>query len=154
MKRILFSILFAVLASGVMAGPTISATLGEATIKENSISGVSLVTVDWLSSSTGACTATIGDVYGIVERITIKPDSGATAPTNAYDATLSDVDGFDVLIGHGANLSSATLTSFASMVEETTSSGCVPVVVFGSLSLAITNAGDENGGIIRLYMRP
>lgn len=154
MKRLLFSILFAVLASGVWAGPTVTASLGTATVTDLGVSGVSVLTVDWLSSSTGACTATIGDVYGVIQRITIKPDSGATAPTNAYDVTLSDADGFDVLIGHGANVSSSTVTSFASMVEETTSSGCMPVPVMGSLSLAVTNAGDQNGGIIRLYLKP
>jgi len=155
MRYFVALLIWACLMCGARADPVATATVGEvsATLTKTA-NPLVMLTIDWASSTTGACTATVGDVYGEIQRVTIKPDAGATAPTDSYDVTLQDADGFDVLIGHGANVSSTTVASFASMVEETTSSGCMPVPVMGSLTLAITNAGDQNGGIIRLYLKP
>ena len=154
MKRLLLSVLLFLATSGAWADVTGTASLGSVTVTEQSMSGVRFLTVDYLTSTSGGCTVALADVYGVVLRATINPDGGATSPTASYNMTLADVDGFDVLCGLGANLSASATTSFACLVEETTSDGTQPIVVFGALTMNVTNAGSQNGGILRLYLKP
>jgi len=149
-------ILFA-LAAAASAAPSVTSTYGTATLSTRPVGDFTVYTLYWDSDTTGRCTANVRGVFGTIQRVTISPDTGDTSPTitptNLYDATVTDIDGFDVLIGHGANLSSTTVTSFASMVEETTSSGCMPVVVIDNLKLTLTNAGADRVGRIRFYLK-
>jgi len=153
-KLIAFCALALVLFCGVARADvvaTASSGVGETTASQVSMSGVTCVTVDWLSSSTGICTSVLSDVYGIILRVTINP--GATSPTAAYDMTLKDADGWDVLDGQGSNLS-ATVTSSTACCVGSSTLGFVPVTVVGSLTLSITNAGASKVGAIRLYLKP
>ena len=153
-KLIAFCALALVLFCGVARADvvaTASSGVGETTASQVSMSGVTCVTVDWLSSSTGICTAVLSDVYGQIQRVTINP--GVTSPTAAYDMTLADADGWDVLGGQGADLSSTVTTSVACCVGSSTV-GLVPVAACGNLTLAITNAGASKVGAIRLYLKP
>ena len=109
---------------------------------------------DCLSDASGNVVATTDKIAGKILRVTFNPDGGSTVPTAAYDVTLQDEDGFDVLCAHGANLSSTTTTSVACVVEETTSNGTVPIAVIGTLSLAGTNVGNAKGFVLAIYWEP
>jgi hypothetical protein len=116
--------------------------------------GVAVYRIDWTSSAGGAVTATIPEIVGTITRVTFNPDAGAAAPSDNYDVTLSDADGFDVLGANGANLDEANTTSVAGFVTNAGSpTGYELITVCGALDLAITNAGDSKGGQIAIYVK-
>ena len=110
---------------------------------------MTLVTFEWVSDSGGDVVATTEHVSGTIERIVYNP--GITSPTANYDVALTDQDGVDVLNGTGENLSATVTSSTLSTVTDGTT--IVPFATMGTLSLAITNAGNAKGGIIRIYLR-
>lgn len=65
------------------------------------------ITVAWTAdASDGSVPDTvIHNVRGTLERLVTQP--GSTAPTDNYDVTLTDADGFDVLGGAGADRDTA-----------------------------------------------
>src|SRR5262245_61603420 len=68
-------------------------------------------TIDWTSSSGGAVTENTFSVRaGELVQVHFTPDAGGTQPSDAYDLTILDANGADVLAGTGANLSNATAT--------------------------------------------
>jgi hypothetical protein len=117
---------------------------------------VNTMTADWTASSSGVVPSLDSEtVSGEILRAVFNPDSGATAPTNNYDVTLTDADGIDILAGQGANQSSGTVASIvpAETMLTGNTSGAAPFAVNGPLTLAVANAGASNGGILRLYYR-
>ena len=70
------------------------------------------------------------------------PSGGSTAPTDLYDLTLLDADGYDLLGGVGANLGTAS----GSLLQWN------PPVVFhgGPLTPTIANAGNSKIGTLEL----
>jgi hypothetical protein len=153
MKRLICALIFCLVAS---MGNAITVTSGTVTIVADNTSPnardyLNCYTVDWLSDSGGNVTASIDELRGTIERIVFNPDDGATSPTNNYDMTLNDQDGIDTLNGKGANLSQSTASSTISTEGDGTTN--IPMAVSGTLSLAITNAGNAKGGIIRVYIR-
>lgn len=110
---------------------------------------------DWVSDAGGAATLASGTpVSGTIERIVIVPSASA-APTNLYDITLTDEDGIDVLAGQGANLSSSAASHVCPGVplKDGTTTSAVPIVVDGTLTLNVTNAGDTKAGSVAVYVR-
>lgn len=139
-------VLFALaLLSPVVADPDVSTTTGTAVLAYRDWDNLEMVAVGWETptTGTGAVTASITGLYGVLNRIVIVPDDEPTsAPTNLYDVSLTDVDGVDLLDGMGANLSSVTLTTIGT-------TWTYPMV-FGNLNLGITNAGNSRG-LVRVY---
>jgi hypothetical protein len=107
-------------------------------------------TVSWTSNGSGAATETVS-INGTILRFTTNP--GSTAPTDNYDITLTDEDGYDVLGGAGANRDTATTESFVPQILGSDATTVFPVVVAGTLTLAITNAGDTKNGTVVIYHR-
>lgn len=105
------------------------------------------VVFTWTSSAGGAADATTAGYYtGRLIYAAQIPDSGGTQPTDAYDVTVADSDGVDLLKGLGANLSNAATTYKAE-------SDGLGAVVESQLTLAVTNAGNAKGGKTVLYFR-
>lgn len=125
------------------------ADLGIVTTTEETIGVVKKVRFDWQSEgagdNAGTATATTLNAYnGEVIRLVTIPD-GTSVPTAAYDVTVNDDDGTDVLMGAGAGRSnSATEQVLASLL------GCV---ANDRLSLNIANAGETKKGTVILYIR-
>jgi hypothetical protein len=109
------------------------------------------VTLDWICDASGNFLATTTQVQGTIERLVINPDAGATSPTADYDLTISDVDSVDLLSGLGANLSDSVTSSTTVMATDGTTPR--PMATVGTLTIAITNAGNARGGVIRFYIR-
>lgn len=101
---------------------------------------------DWLSATGGAVSsATTLQYTGIIVKAIFKSDPSTTDPTDLYDVTILDSDGFDVLIGGGANITKATT------VQKTNSDASM-FVVNSTLTLTIAAAGDVKGGEVYLYI--
>lgn len=153
MKTKLFALVCLLFICAVFTASADTVTSGSLTKTEIGAPGsFRCYTIDWLSDASGNCTADITGVQGEIMRFTVNPDDGATSPTNAYDMTLKDRDGVDILAGLGANLSNSTALSRVPLTGDGTTT-TQRFVTLGTLSLAITNAGAANGGILRVYVK-
>jgi len=101
---------------------------------------------DWLSASDGTVSsAAFGAYMGKIVKAILASDSGGTAPTNLYDVTIEDEDGYDVLSGGGADVTSAATVYLVDPDK------CL-WVRSNSLTLKVANAGDAKGGVVTLYI--
>jgi len=151
MKTVMVAILLAIASWNANAADTVtSGTVTRADV--TLIPGITVVTLTWVSDSSGNVVATLRGIAGTVKRITYKPGSGDLAPENLYDVTLTDQDGIDILTASGANLSNSTAKNYAPFVGNGTSNN--PLPTYGDLALAITGAGAANSGTIRLFLTP
>jgi hypothetical protein len=118
------------------------------TVTETNHSGLSVKRIKfaWTAHTDGVVTgvATTGAYTGKVERFITDPD-GVTAPTAAYDITIVDDDGYDVLAGAGADRS-ATAT-------EQVLAASLGVVCSSKLTFAASAAGSGGKGVAWLYIR-
>jgi hypothetical protein len=121
---------------------------GTVTTLEQKAGGLRKVQFTWLSDTAGAASATTPLSYNaMLLRAIFKPDAGGTAPTAAYDVTVNDSDGYDLLNGTGADLSATAVS------QKTGNDGLCPVAS-SPLSLAVSNAGEGKGGVVTLYLLP
>lgn len=103
-----------------------------------------VITWNVTSSSGGAYSeATTQPVVGLVRRFVAEPGTSGDQPTDAFDVTIKDSHGIDVLGGGGANIANAA----ASDTEIST-----PVAVASTLTCAVTNAGDTKKATLTLYV--
>lgn len=99
----------------------------------------------WVSAESGTAEDTTSNyVDGVLLFAAFTPDSGDTQPSDAYDVTVKDGDGYDILCGNGADLSNAAT------VYKNSSDG-LGAVSSSPLTLAVENAGDSNGGTVCLW---
>jgi hypothetical protein len=107
----------------------------------------------WTSDAAGAVSGIqSGDVDGELLGVVFKPGAAGVQPTNAYDITLLDADGFDVLAGLGADLSNATATRVSPLIGNgVTTNQRAPLS--GSLQLVVANAGNAKSGTVTIYYR-
>lgn len=95
------------------------------------------------STSAGLNPTTVSKYSGEVIRLITDPSS--TAPSADYDITILDSDGYDVLMGAGANRH----TSNTEQVLSTSLGICQDT----TLSLRVADAGNNKGGTVILYVR-
>lgn len=115
---------------------------GTVTVEESAFGGVCRIKWSWTSTAGGAAAlATAAGYYGRV--ISFLSDPGATAPTDNYDAVVTDADGYDVLQGAGVDRDTVN-----------TEQGVPPAasVAFGPLTLTIANAGNAKNGVFVLLI--
>jgi len=154
MKRIYLSliILLALVAPClIMAAGTATQSYTQVYSSEGT-TGLSTLTFAWTSDATGDVTSTTStaitdQIVGkyVVMAVT-SPDT--TAPTAAYDITITDAYGADIMGGKLADRSA------------TASEQVVPYIgalygsrpIGGALTLNITNAGDSKKGSVILYL--
>jgi hypothetical protein len=115
---------------------------------------VKTLALAWTSSAGGAVSgiATAEKLSGELLRVAFIPGAAGVQPTDAYDVTLTDDDGFDVLGGKGANLSNATASSICPLVGDGTTT-VRPFAIDGNLNLVVANAGAAKAGTVKLYIR-
>ena len=147
MARLFLVIVFSALCSVALG-------TGTGTVQVDTTKKLQRYDVDWASDSTSASAITIGSVEGTIYRISIVPDTGATSPTASYTATLTDVDGIDLLQGEGTGLSASAAADILPRIVsgDGTSTLTMPVAVSGDLTLTLAATGTSRGGTIRLYV--
>jgi hypothetical protein len=108
--------------------------------------GIQKITFDWIAHTDGVVTGveTTRQYTGKVERFVTDPDAG-TAPTDDYDITIVDEDGYDVLAGAGADRD-------ATAVEQVLAAS-LGIVANSKLTFAAANAGSGGAGVAYLYLR-
>lgn len=101
---------------------------------------------DWACTDAGVVSSqTTGTYTGEITRLVTNPDADADAPTDDYDVTILDEDGYDVLIGAGVDRDTLNTEQVLG-----TSLG----VCFSSkLTLTIANAGNAKKGVVHLYIK-
>lgn len=106
----------------------------------------------WTSATGGAIADQTAD--GQVNKTTYKytgevvrliTNPGSTAPTDNYDVTILDDDGYDVLMGAGADRDTAN--------TEQVLASSLGVCIDSQLRLNIANAGDAKVGEVILYIK-
>jgi len=95
------------------------------------------------ATAAGEINKTTGYYTGIVTRLITDP--GATAPTDNYDVTILDDDGYDVLMGAGVDRDTANTEQKLESV--------LGVCLNSRLRLNIANAGNSKVGVVILYIR-
>lgn len=134
-----------------------SCTVEKAVIKDP-LSGSSWGSVfiwNWTSSAGGAVTE-VGPIAGIsgrIEHVRFIPAADADAPTDAYDVTMLDQYGADVLMGTGANVSNSRSNTAANFRTPLNVDQSYIYLHNATLTPAITNAGNAKKGIIKLIVR-
>jgi hypothetical protein len=123
------------------------AAVQSVTLTEVTHRSVKQIIWDWKSTDLGAVVSTTSGYFtGRVLYAAQIPGLVAEQPSDAYDLTVTDANGVDVLVGLGANLTNAANT-YKSDVDGL---GCV---VESKLTLTIAAAGDEKHGKTILYIR-
>ncbi len=117
------------------------------TITKRHIGDVQEIKFVWVSDDAAgtASGATTFETIGQPVRWTTVPNGGGTAPTAAYDLTLKDQNGIDILNGLGADRS-------ATATESKVSTDGLLFVAATSLTLAVAAAGNRKGGTCYLYV--
>lgn len=102
---------------------------------------------DWLSATGGAVSSAASGWYcGKIVKVSLASDGAPTAPTDAYDVTIEDQDGLDVLSGNGENVTSAATV----YINDPTKTLWVRSNV---LTLKVAAAGDEKGGVVTMLIQ-
>lgn len=116
---------------------------GTVTVEETTFSPIKKIKWSWTSTAGGAADLiTTKSYYGRVMALVTDP-SGAAAPTDDYDITITDSETYDVMQGAGANRDTANTET---AVPTATS------VAHGKLTLNVTNAGNAKSGVAILYI--
>lgn len=103
------------------------------------------VVMDWLSDASAGTVAKTTTQKFSGRLVCVEFVPGSATPTDAYDVTIKDDQGIDILIGGGANVpqAGAFVTTGASSVP-------FPTIVDTTLALAVANAGNSKTGKIIL----
>lgn len=116
---------------------------GTVTLSEIRSKPVKRIKWTWTCTAGGAADKiTVNGYYGKVLACVTIPDAG-DAPTDNYDITITDADGFDVLQGTGANRDTANTETAVPTTDSP---------VYGPLTLNVTNAGASKEGVVILYV--
>jgi len=120
-------------------------------------SGDNVITIEWTSATGGAVSCNIASTYagalpdyaakptkitGFLRAVETDPD-GTTAPSADYDIELNDPNGYDIVDG---NLADRSDTDTEVVVPTS------PIYCDFEIALAITNAGDEKKGVVKLFL--
>lgn len=117
---------------------------GTVTVSESVHTPVKKIKWEWTSTAGGAADkATTLAYYGEVLAMVTIPD-GDAAPTDDYDITITDVEGYDVMQGAGADRDTANTETAVPTARS---------VAHGVLTLNVSNAGDSKSGTVVLYIR-
>jgi len=114
------------------------------TVTEWTNGPVKRIKYTFTSASAGSATQATANKYN-GKILWVVSDPGATAPTAAWDFTITDVESLDVCDGGGANRS-ATATEY--ITEANTGAVCNSL-----LTLNVTNAGDQKTGTVYVFIR-
>lgn len=125
---------------------------GTATITYSETRTVKSVTFSWVSDATGDSAGTSLKLSGQILRVVFKP-SATAQPTNAYDITISDEDGLDILATLGGDLSNTTATQVLPCVTNGTAGNSGAIAFDSTLTIAVSNAGDTKAGTVVIYYR-
>lgn len=122
---------------------------GTLTVTSSTNNGFTEYALTWLSDASGDVSGNNFDIKaGYIEAVKFTPDGGGTAPSAAYDVTMTEENSFDILTGLGANLSATATTRSKPLVN---TSGPL-FFEGGSVDLVVANAGNAKGGTVTVFV--
>jgi len=95
------------------------------------------------ATATGQANKTTYKYSGEIVRLITKPTDG---PTDNYDVTILDDDGYDVLMGGGLDRDTTN--------TEQVNASSLGVCLASQLRLNIATAGNTKSGVVILYIKP
>lgn len=104
------------------------------------------IVVDWTSDASGNADVSIENMYGWCIKVLTNPD--ATAPTDNYDITLLDENGFDALEGKLVDRDTANNETVYPLVT----GAATPVFLCGTHTFTVANAGNAKVGRAIFYI--
>lgn len=107
------------------------------------VSRIKKIKFAWTSTAGGAADKVTSAVFGRVIALVTIPAAAGDAPTDNYDITVTDAEGYDVMQGAGANRDTANTETAVPAAAS---------VAFGPLTLNVTNAGAAKSGTAILYI--
>jgi hypothetical protein len=113
-------------------------------------------TFAWTSDASGAVSGTLSEfISGTIVGVDFIPGAAAAQPSDAYDVTLLNGSGIDVLAGQGANLSNVNKSSVCPGVpfKDGTTTSIAPRPIDSELELRVANAGNAKSGTLILFVR-
>lgn len=116
---------------------------GTVTVAESSIGNVHKIKWTWTSTAGGAADLVTPGVYAAEVLALVTNPDGVAAPTDDYDVTITDAEGYDVTQGAGANRDTANTETAVPAAKS---------VAFGPLTLNVANAGAAKSGVAILYL--
>lgn len=134
-----------------MAG---SCTVTKTILQTNAQNVIWEIQFDWTSDGSGDVSG-VGEsmpLHGILSGAWFYPGTATSQPSDAYDVTLLDDHGRDVLYGVGANKSHDPEDGGNYRVP-VNQDGYTPILRGDTLTPAISNAGDTKSGTIILQLR-
>lgn len=118
---------------------------GTVTVTETTFAPVKKIRWAWTSTAGGAADLITTQAYfGQVVALVTIPAGGADAPDAAYDITITDTEGYDVMQGAGANRDTANTETAVPTAYS---------VAHGTLTLNVSAAGAANSGTAILYIK-
>ena len=122
------------------------AAAGTVTITKKSDDYNSVVTFTWIATALGAVAEQGFTANGYLVGMILIPDGAS----DAYDLTLLDEDGLDILNGAGANMSNAAgMTLAEKYIDLADTDGGHYFFMGEKLYPTIANGGDSVGGLIK-----
>lgn len=119
---------------------------GTVTVSERGHTSVKKITWAWTSDASGNADLVTTMAYdGVIQRLVTVPAAGGAAPDDNYDVVILDADGFDVLLGAGADRDTAN--------TEQVAASSLGVVAGDVLNLQVSGAGNANSGTVHLFIR-
>jgi len=154
MKRMLVALSALVVLAGGALGASHDGTTATATDMTATI-GMHEIAFQWQASAAGKASGTTTDPYlGEVAAVYTVYLPGASAPTTAYDLSIVDGRGVDVLLGSCNESKVGYFDSVQGWDGYGAGSGTGRGVVTGSqLTVIVTDAGAHTGGTTFLWIR-
>lgn len=122
-----------------------------ATITSWPNSTLNRVDIDWTSDASGNVVCALPLLIGDVARIVFNPDAGDDQPDDNYDVTWTDADGLDLMAALGGNRDETNSEQILPTFTDGTTAHSL--MIAGTSTLTILAAGNELGGVIRIYLR-
>jgi hypothetical protein len=104
------------------------------------------IVVDWTSDASGNADVSIENMYGWCVKVLTDP--GSTAPTDNYDITLLDENGFDALESKLVDRDTANKETVYPLVT----GAATPVFLCGTHTFTVANAGNAKVGRAIFYI--
>lgn len=141
MRPLAWLALLVLLASPAHAAGVATVTTGEAS------KGVVRYSIAWTATAGGAVSANAFYMeVGRILQVKFVPAAGGDAPTAAYDVTLADANGIDLMSNAGANLSATAAAMYVYSAGAVNDSA-------GTVDLVVADAGNAKKGTVVIWLQ-
>lgn len=124
--------------------------------RQAGIESVAKIIIEWISDSTGGTVdQPIGHISGSILALETNPD-GTDIPTDDYDITIEDEEGYDILEGLGVDRDTANTEKTVVLQEVTINANTYaahPPVQSRSLTFKVAAAGNAKKGKAIIFYR-